>query len=103
MNLRWLLPFRPRATVATGLRAAARGVAVSLAMLAALSISPAAQAASQCKADWPLWQQFAKHFVAPDGRVIDASIPEMHSTSEGQSYGMFFALVANDRPAFDRM
>src|SRR5690606_6968162 len=39
----------------------------------------------------------------PDGRIVDFSIPEMHSTSESQSYGMFFALVANDRPAFDRI
>jgi len=64
--------------------------------------SAGAQAA-QCEADWPLWQQFTRHFVAPDGRVIDASVPQMQSTSEGQSYGMFFALVANDRPAFDRI
>lgn len=54
-------------------------------------------------ASWPLWQIFREHFVQPDGRVLDASTPQRHSSSEGLSYGMFFALVANDRPAFDRL
>lgn len=38
-----------------------------------------------------------------DGRVLDASTPEQHSSSEGQSYSMFFALVANDRKTFDKL
>ena len=35
-----------------------------------------------------------------DGRVIDLTF-DRKSTSEGQSYGLFFALVANDRARFD--
>ena len=38
-----------------------------------------------------------------DGRVIDYSTPAQQTTSEGQSYGMFFALVANDRATFERL
>lgn len=53
--------------------------------------------------DWPQWRAFVEHFLQPDGRVLDASTPKLHSSSEGQSYGMFFALVANDPAAFERM
>ena len=35
--------------------------------------------------------------------MIDPSSPNRITTSEGQSYGLFFALVANDRPAFDQL
>jgi endoglucanase len=38
--------------------------------------------------------------VQADGRVVDRTF-EQKSTSEGQSYALFFALVANDRPRFD--
>jgi len=63
-----------------------------------------ASAASACKAaDWPLWNDFQTYFVQDSGRVLDASTELNHSSSEGQSYGMFFALVAGDRPAFDRL
>jgi endoglucanase len=41
--------------------------------------------------------------VQADGRVIDYSTPTQQTTSEGQSYGLFFALVANDRATFDRL
>lgn len=92
----------------SGMRRSTAGRAVRRALLSCTTVllwmaSAGAHATAQCEADWPLWQQFNRHFVASDGRVIDASVPEMHSTSEGQSYGMFFALVANDRPAFDRI
>lgn len=65
-----------------------------------MSIALPAQAA--CTApDWPKWTSFVQHFVQYDGRVIDASTPQRHSSSEGQSYAMFFALVADDRATFD--
>lgn len=69
----------------------------------ALIWSGGAQAASACTADWPLWQDFKAHIIQDSGRVLDASTELQHSTSEGQSYGMFFALVAGDRSAFDKM
>jgi endoglucanase len=60
-----------------------------------------AQGASQCV--WPAWENFKQHLISDDGRVIDASSPQQITTSEGQSYGLFFALVANDRKSFDRL
>lgn len=49
---------------------------------------------------WPEWERFADRFIQADGRVIDLTF-ERKSTSEGQSYGLFFALVADDRERFD--
>jgi endoglucanase len=49
---------------------------------------------------WPEWERFAGRYMQADGRVIDLTF-ERKSTSEGQSYGLFFALVANDRERFD--
>jgi len=49
---------------------------------------------------WPDWDDFVGRFVQADGRVIDLTF-ERKSTSEGQSYGLFFALVADDRTRFD--
>lgn len=53
--------------------------------------------------DWPEWQQFKQSYISDGGRVIDSSSPRQITTSEGQSYGLFFALVANDRETFDRL
>src|SRR5258708_8296522 len=59
-------------------------------------------AAPQCT-DWMAYRTFTARFVQADGRVIDYSTPTQQTTSEGQSYAMFFALVANDRATFDRL
>jgi endoglucanase len=60
--------------------------------------------AAQCPAQqWPLWQTFAARFIQQDGRVLESSVQPDHSTSEGQSYAMFFAVVANDRERFDKL
>ena len=56
----------------------------------------------RCEA-WPAWQRFKLLYVSSDGRVIDASTPRQITTSEGQSYALFFALVGNDRTAFDQI
>ena len=45
---------------------------------------------------WTLWESYAERFINGDGRVIDFDAKD-RTTSEGQSYAMFFALVANDR------
>ncbi len=63
-----------------------------------LTTSGAAMASS-CA--WPDWDHFRQTTLSKDGRVIDASTPEQVTVSEGQAYGLFFALVANDRPTFD--
>jgi endo-1,4-beta-D-glucanase Y len=51
---------------------------------------------------WPLWEAYAASFLDSHGRVVDPQGGD-RTTSEGQSYGLFFALVANDRNRFDRL
>lgn len=52
---------------------------------------------------WPAWEAFKKQFVSESGRV-NVNDPEGSRTySEGQSYALFFALVANDRAMFDAL
>lgn len=52
---------------------------------------------------WPIWEKFKQYYISSDGRVIDPQLPERKTTSEGQSYGLFFALVAQDQPMFDKL
>jgi endoglucanase len=51
---------------------------------------------------WPFWTSYKSHFLTAEGRIIDPDRNSM-TTSEGQSYAMFFALVANDGPTFERI
>jgi endoglucanase len=57
-----------------------------------------------CRAEqpWPLWEAYSQRFIDPRGRVIDRSAGD-RTTSEGQAYAMFFALVANDRARFEKL
>ncbi|KUY56109.1 cellulose synthase complex periplasmic endoglucanase BcsZ [Burkholderia sp. RF2-non_BP3] len=55
----------------------------------------------RCGAAWPRWDAFKRDFVSADGRVIDVGSTDSRTVSEGQAYGLFFALVANDRRTFD--
>ena len=66
-----------------------------------MSGMPAGAVSTKC-AGWPDWMTFREKFIQADGRVVDFSA-NGHSTSEGQAYAMFFALVANDRQTFDRL
>jgi endo-1,4-beta-D-glucanase Y len=59
-------------------------------------------AAERPAGPWELWRAYVARFVSPDGRIIDHTDGQ-RSTSEGQSYALFFALVANDRPRFDQI
>lgn len=68
---------------------------VTMLLLAAFSV--------QAACTWPAWEQFKKDYISQKGRVIDPSDARKITTSEGQSYGMFFALAANDRAAFDNL
>ncbi|GLU33878.1 cellulose synthase complex periplasmic endoglucanase BcsZ [Trinickia caryophylli] len=87
---------------------------LTLALSAALCVSSAAAgaagstkapssgvAAAACGAAWPDWDAFKRDFVSNDGRVIDVGSSDVRTVSEGQSYALFFSLVANDRKAFD--
>lgn len=58
-----------------------------------------AAASADCRT-WPAWDGFAATFLTDTGRVIDATTPSGQTTSEGQSYALFFALAANDRARF---
>ena len=53
-------------------------------------------------AGWPAWDHFASGYIRDDGRVVDWT-DQARSTSEGQSYALFFALVAGDRRRFERV
>lgn len=59
---------------------------------------------SGCRAQtsWPLWDAYSRTIIDAQGRVIDHSAQD-RTTSEGQAYAMFFALVANDRANFDKL
>ena len=70
---------------------------LSMALLAGLGSHPA-----EAQSTWPFWDQYAKHFLSPQARVIDPDRNDM-TTSEGQSYALFFSLVANDRSSFQNI
>lgn len=73
----------------------------SLAVLALsllLGCWPCGASAADCH--WPAWDLYKKALLSEDGRIIDHSTAQLISTSEGQSYGLFFALIANDRESF---
>ena len=65
-----------------------------------LLVMLSACASTRSSSGWPDWDDFVARFVQADGRVVDVTF-ERKSTSEGQSYGLFFALVANQRAQFD--
>jgi endoglucanase len=69
---------------------------LSLAM-SALAIQPLAAVAS-----WPLWDSYTAMFLEDSGRIVDHD-SEGRTTSEGQAYALFFSLVGDDRPKFDRI
>ena len=51
---------------------------------------------------WPLWNSYAAHFIDGQGRVSDPQ-GGGRTTSEGQSYALFFALVNNDPARFEQL
>jgi hypothetical protein len=51
---------------------------------------------------WALWDKYAPRIVDAHGRVIDHAAGD-RTTSEGQSYGLFFSLVAGDRERFEKI
>lgn len=67
-----------------------------LGMLLALPLSVCADSGKQG------WDAFARDFVQVDGRVVDHEADAI-STSEGQVYALFFALVADDRERFEKI
>lgn len=107
--MRRLPTFRPPATPLASRRnlLAAAGLALALPKLAgaqapAPAAAPAPNTAAACHPATD-WAAFAARHIQPDGRVIDFNTAQQQSTSEGQSYALFFALVHNDRDTFARV
>ena len=68
-----------------------------IALLLVLSV------AAGCKQDsWTLWDSYSARFIDAQGQVIDHSVGG-RTTSEGQAFAMFFALVNDDRITFERV
>jgi endo-1,4-beta-D-glucanase Y len=82
--------------IAEGVLASRRSVmAAGLATL----LHPLPPALAVCRT-WQAWDDFARNFLADSGRLIDPSTYYGQTTSEGQAYALFFALVADDRSRF---
>ncbi|NRT55367.1 cellulose synthase complex periplasmic endoglucanase BcsZ [Sphaerotilus uruguayifluvii] len=87
------------------------GAATLLAACAPLQAAPDSPASAASPAATPLscvdfdmlWRRYLAQCVQADGRVVDHDTPEQISTSEGQAYTLFLALVADDRACFDRV
>jgi endoglucanase len=73
-------------------------------LLLTLFFCTATQAATEtCDVPWPAWESFKQTFISEEGRVIDPNTDDLRTTSEGQAYALFFSLVANDRPTFEKL
>jgi len=72
------------------------------ALLAAMVISLFGGSGARAESGWPFWNRYAARFISAEGRVIDPDRNSM-TTSEGQSYAMFFALVAGDAASFEKL
>lgn len=59
--------------------------------------------AQNCEKSWPAWETFKKSSITDDGRVQDHGDQGTRTTSEGQSYALFFSLVAGDRATFEKL
>ncbi len=73
-----------------------------LGVAAVLLFGMAAQSGCRAEQPWPLWESYASHFLDGQGRVIDHGGQDK-TTTEGEAYAMFFALVAGDRSRFDKL
>lgn len=75
--------------------------------LGAFSILLFSMVANPLRADqscdsWPHWESYKARFIQPDGRVVEYSAGN-RTTSEAQSYALFFSMVANDRDSFEKI
>jgi endoglucanase len=74
-------------------------LALTLGSIARVDSATAAEVGTH----WPAWDRFKHLYMSDDGRIVDRSVPEQITTSEGQSYALLFALVANDRESFAKV
>jgi endo-1,4-beta-D-glucanase Y len=73
-----------------------------LAVLGLTAVCALGQAGTPALNAWPLWDSYKAQFYDPHGRIVDHDDGD-RTTSEAQAYGMFFALVADDRETLDRL
>src|SRR3954468_15065256 len=78
------------------------GVVFRHGLVAVLVLVCGVQCACRAEPVWPLWDTYAQRFMDDQGRVIDRNRQDL-TTTEGEAYAMFFALVANDRERFDKL
>ena len=71
-------------------------------LLGVLVVSILSGPVARAQSSWPFWDRYVARFISPEGRVIDPDRNSM-TTSEGQSYAMFFALVADDPGLFEKL
>ncbi len=71
-------------------------------LVLAVALASALQGGCEAAEPWQLWYQYVTKYVDDQGRVIDKQGND-RTTSEGQAYAMFFALVAGDRTRFDKL
>ena len=77
---------------------------LALAVLVNMPVFNVAHAVpDRCEQSWPAWESFKSQRISEDGRVIDHSTAARSTTSEGQAYALFFALIANDRATFEKL
>ena len=79
------------------------GVAAAIVPLVSYFLNASQSNGSDACQPWPYWNEFIKKHIDSTGRVIDFLNPDLRTTSEGQSYGLFFALVNNDISLFERL
>ena len=78
-----------------------RFIPMTFALFAALAAPAFAQDAT-VTITAPEWAAYQAGFVTPEGRVVDTGNKGI-SHSEGQGYGLLLAVLAQDRPSFDRI
>lgn len=65
--------------------------------------STPAKAPAAATSAWPTWDTFRTQFMSEGGRILSGAEGTGQTYSEAQAYALFFALVANDRRAFDKI
>ncbi|MEF3167780.1 MAG: glycosyl hydrolase family 5 [Deltaproteobacteria bacterium] len=74
-------------------------VAILPMLLVLWILSPLSLAFAQ---DLPGWEEWKAAYIRPPGRVVDPQNKDA-TVSEGQGFGMLFAVAAHDQETFDRL